>query len=82
MPLNEFVHSLLGELRLDITPPPDVEASLVDQLGFDSFRMLELSVIMEDSFGVLLTDKQLRDIETLDDAYFYYVQYSEPESQR
>jgi acyl carrier protein len=77
LPMEEFVRSLLGALRVEITAPPDVEASLVDELGFDSFRMLELAVVMEDEFGVTLTDVQLRDVQALEDAYFYYVQYGE-----
>ncbi len=56
------VHPGVDESK--ITP----EASFTGDLEMDSLSMVELSLAMEDSFGVTLPDEELADLKTVGEA--------------
>ncbi|MGH9043753.1 MAG: acyl carrier protein, partial [Acidimicrobiales bacterium] len=49
------------------------DTAFVDNLSFDSVKMLELLCAIED-LGVTLDEKALVDVRTVDDAFFGYIQ--------
>jgi len=69
---DQFRQYLVLELDLEneeVTP----ESKFVDDLGFDSIRVLELLCVIED-LGVELDDHTVMTLNTVDDAYFHYIQ--------
>ena len=62
------VREIVAE-QLD-APPCDIllESRLVDDLGADSIDLVDISMSLEDAFGVGLTDSEIEEIDTIADA--------------
>ena len=56
---------LMKEKNLDT--PPDINANLQDDLGFDSVDHLELAFALEDFFEVEITEDDLAQVKTVKD---------------
>ncbi len=72
IPEPEFIQLLVTEF--DVASPPSAEASLTDDLGFDSVDMLNLILFIEEAAGfVAITEPEVYPvIRTVHDAYVYY----------
>lgn len=68
MSLEEKIRSLIAE-KLDVEPH-DVrdESALVDDLGADSIRIVELIMAMEENFDIEISDDEAVKIRTVGDA--------------
>jgi acyl carrier protein len=72
---NEFQHWLAQELELNAGELP-FAATFTGDLGFDSLRMFELMLILEDATHTVMPEELLAHIVTVDDAWNYYVMRS------
>jgi len=75
MTFEAFQAYLGGELELDpaLLRP---EATFREELDFDSVRLFELLIAVED-LGIELQEELFEHILTVDDAYHYYVTKAE-----
>ncbi|MBR3317925.1 MAG: acyl carrier protein [Atopobiaceae bacterium] len=65
--IREKVVELVGE-TLECEEEALTEDSRFDDLGADSFDLLELVTAFEDEFGLTMNDDALQQIETIGDA--------------
>lgn len=71
-----FARRLFDGLGLEAPSRLEPETYFVEDLDFDSLRMLQLLLVLEE-LGIHMTEEKFRDTQALDDAYFYYVQSRE-----
>ncbi|SCK51982.1 acyl carrier protein [Streptomyces sp. LamerLS-316] len=63
----QLIATQLGVKEQEVTP----EKSLVDDLGADSEDTLELKVVLEDHFGIVIPDEEAERIRTVQHAINY-----------
>ena len=56
--MKDRIDELLMEMAF-LDEPPVADDSLKDDLGFDSLRMVELIVAIEDEFGIIIGEDDL-----------------------
>jgi acyl carrier protein len=64
--LTSFVTDFLAE-KLDISAAELTADQPLEELGIDSLVLVELAVILEDEFGIVVDDQQLTGEQTLTD---------------
>jgi acyl carrier protein len=69
LPLMPFLEHVADELGFQVEEL--TSSSLTDIAGFDSLRMFELDLVL-DEMGAVLTDDQLEGLVTIYDAYRAY----------
>lgn len=65
--IRDLIAEQLGCDKNDVT----MEASLADDLGADSLAAVELSMAVEDEFGVTISDEDLPGMKTVGDLVNY-----------
>ena len=63
--VQDIIIEQLGVTRDQVTP----EASLKHDLGADSLEDVEISMALEDRFGLSIPDEQLEQVKTVGDVY-------------
>lgn len=60
---------IMGELRKVVKQPEDVrpEASVTRELGLDSLAVMNLIMVLEDEFDILIPMDKLADVDTVQD---------------
>lgn len=56
--MKDRIDEILMEMAF-LDEPPGADDSLKDDLGFDSLRMVELIVAIEDEFGIIIGEDDL-----------------------
>ena len=73
----EKVKALIAEtLNCDLEKVT-MEASLADDLGADSLAAVELSMALEEEFGVTIADEELPNMKTVGDLVKYLEDHAE-----
>ena len=67
----EKVKALIAETLNCDMDKVTMEASLADDLGADSLAAVELSMALEEEFGVSIADEDLPNLKTVGDLYNY-----------
>ena len=67
----EKVKALIAETLNCDMDKVTMEASLADDLGADSLAAVELSMALEEEFGVTIADEDLPNLKTVGDLYNY-----------
>ena len=65
--LREIVAVNLGVERDEIVP----EARILDDLGADSLDVVELAMVLEETFGIVVPDDAIEGLRTIGDVELY-----------
>jgi len=63
---KQAVEIVLGMAPVQIKSP-DEETHLVNDLGYDSLRLVELGIALEEHFGITVVDDETPQVHTLGD---------------
>ena len=61
--LGEIINEIVGVPTDKVTP----NKNFIDDLGIDSLSMVEIAVAAQDKFGVEISDRQLKNLTTVED---------------
>lgn len=73
----EKVKALIAETLNCDMDKVTMEASLADDLGADSLAAVELSMALEEEFGVTIADEELPNMKTVGDLVKYLEDHAE-----
>ena len=65
--LSEIIEEIAGTSAANVQP----SSSFVDDLDLDSLTMVEISIAIQDKYGVELADSDLKDMKTVQDVIDY-----------
>jgi len=73
--MSDLIERKLRKLiadELDIAPEKITkESSFMDDLGADSFDMVDIALIIEEAFGICVPDSVIESMKTINDAIEY-----------